>query len=75
MHHGLFSFWMLVDVSCSGMSHELSPVDNSSEKSTNGMRFTSFGLFSGKLSPVIMTKQKSGWFAAMLFFLYNKAKK
>lgn len=57
------------------LSEEQMKILFSSEKSTNGMRFTSFGLFSGKLSPVIMTKQKSGWFAAMLFFLYNKAKK
>lgn len=39
------------------------------------MIFTAFGFFLGKLSPVIMTKQKSGWFAAIFLFLYNKDKK
>lgn len=50
-------------------------VDNFPEKKQSGMPFTAFCLFSGKLSPVIMTKRKSGWFAAIFLFLYNKDKK
>lgn len=45
------------------------------KKKQSGMPFTAFCLFSGKLSPVIMTKRKSGWFAATVLFLYNKDKK
>lgn len=47
-------------------------VDNFPEKKPNSMTFAAFGLFSGKLSTVIMTKRKSGWFAAIFLFLYNK---
>ena len=50
-------------------------VDNFHEKKQSGMIFTAFCLFSGKLSPVIMTKRKSDWFAAIFLFLYNKDKK
>ena len=39
------------------------------------MIFTVFCLFLGKLSPVIMTKRTSRWFATILLFLYNKDKK
>lgn len=50
-------------------------VDNFLEKKQSGMPFTTFCLFSGKLSTVIMTKRKSGWFAVIFLFLYNKDKK
>ena len=50
-------------------------VDNFPEKKQSGMIFTAFCLFSGKLSPVIMTKRKSCWFAPIFLFLYNKDKK
>jgi len=50
-------------------------VDNFPEKKAKWHDIYSFLPFSGKLSPVIMTKRKSGWFAAIFLFLYNKGKK
>ena len=67
-------FW-ICGCSRSRYGSDFLSVDNFLEKKQSGMPFTAFCLFSGKLSPVIMTKRKSDWFAAIFLFLYNKDKK